>query len=142
MPKSFEQLKALVGEWEGTSTMEGKTQKAKASYELTSGGTAIIEKLFVGTPNEMTSVYHADGNKLAMTHYCSLGNQPKLKLKKSSKNKMRFEMKGKEGIQSKNEMHIHGLTIAWKDKNNIQHTWYSKNKGKDMDNTVVVLTRK
>src|SRR5438270_1128001 len=78
--KDFESLKALVGTWEGTSKMEGKEQPTTVTYELTSGGTAMAEKLNPGTPHEMLSVYANRGNQDSMTHYCVNGNQPEMKI--------------------------------------------------------------
>src|SRR5262245_41123125 len=76
MPKEFDALKKLVGTWEGHIKMGDKDMPVTLSYELTSGGTVIMEKTMVGTPHEMVSMYHKNGKALAMTHYCALGNQP------------------------------------------------------------------
>src|SRR3989304_768334 len=54
----------------------------------TDGGSAILETLFPGTPHEMVSVYYDDGGKLGMTHYCMLGNQPQMTLKKADGNRI------------------------------------------------------
>src|SRR4051812_24656118 len=74
--KSFEQLKQqLVGTWEAKMKMGDDEQTVKATYEVTSGGSAILERLFAGTDHEMVSVYHSDGTSgVSMTHYCMLGN--------------------------------------------------------------------
>src|SRR6266852_7493101 len=112
MPASFDNVKALVGQWEGTTKMGDKDTPVTASYEMTAGGTAILERLFAGTPNEMVSVYHSDGTKVAMTHYCMLGNQPEMTLRKADKNMIVFEMASTSGIKSAQEPHMHSLSIA------------------------------
>ena len=61
MPKEFDTLKKLVGKWEGTSVMAGKEEKVSVVYELTSGGTAIAERLMPGTAHEMVSMYYSEG---------------------------------------------------------------------------------
>ncbi len=67
----FENVKKLVGAWEGTATeKDGKVSPARAEYKLTSGGSAVVEILFAGTPHEMHSVYFNENGKLGMTHYC------------------------------------------------------------------------
>src|SRR5574341_2226177 len=78
MPPSpgFDQLKPLVGEWTG-QTSSGKA--SRVSYQIVSGGTALMERLQTGEEPEMVSVYSPDGDKLAMTHFCSVGNQPQLR---------------------------------------------------------------
>src|SRR5262245_8705906 len=111
--ESFEQMKKLIGTWEGTSKMGGKEEKVTATYELTSGGNAILEKLMAGTPHEMVSIYHPEGKTVAMTHYCMVGNQPKMVMKTSTPTSVAFEMKGASGIGSKKEMHMHAVDIKW-----------------------------
>ena len=100
MPKEFDTLKGMVGTWEAVATKDGKEEKITVVYELTSNGTALTEKINAGKPDEMISVYHKEGKTLGMTHYCALGNQPHMKLKKASDNSMAFEMVGTTGIQS------------------------------------------
>ena len=57
----------------------------------TAGGSAVQETQFPGTPMEMVSVYHLDGADLVMTHYCVLGNQPRMKADpKSPADKIHF----------------------------------------------------
>src|SRR2546421_149002 len=92
MPKDFDKVKALVGEWEATSKEGDKEEKSNISFELTAGGTIIMERLFTKSPHEMVSMYHAQGKKMAMTHYCMLGNQPEMTLQKADDKTMHFEM--------------------------------------------------
>src|SRR5208283_526475 len=66
MPAEFDKVKGLVGTWKGTTEMEGKPMDVTNTFELTSGGTAVMERLFVGTPKEMVSMYCAKGGKLVM----------------------------------------------------------------------------
>lgn len=141
-PKDFEKVKELVGTWEGTHKTDKGEEKLKVTYELTSGGTAVLEKLFAGTPHEMISVYHPSGTKVTMTHYCAMGNQPEMTMKKADDKTMAFEMTGTAGIKSKNELHMHGLTVTMTDKDHMKEEWVSFEKGKKKDVTVFDLTRK
>ncbi|HTF99161.1 MAG TPA: hypothetical protein VK654_01080, partial [Nitrospirota bacterium] len=74
--KEFDRLKELVGVWEGKADMGKGPEQFKITYELTSAGNAIVEKFAAGQPHEMVTVYYDYNGKLAMTHYCSIGNQP------------------------------------------------------------------
>jgi hypothetical protein len=130
MPKQFDTLKQLLGTWEGKSDMGQGEQNMQVVYELTSGGTAIIETLMKGTPQEMVSVYHKEGDSLGMTHYCSMGNQPHMKLKQADDKHMMFEMDKPQGITSSDEAHMHALTLTLKDKNTLQHDWINYQDGK------------
>ena len=75
---AFAQLQTLVGEW------EGKTEKGRAlkvSYRLTANNTVLIETWTLGPTRESLTLYHMDNESLIATHYCPLGNQPRLRFK-------------------------------------------------------------
>jgi hypothetical protein len=137
----FENMKALVGTWEGKTKMEGKEQDIKATYELTSGGTAILEKLNPGTPMEMVTVYANNGKKVNATHFCALGNQPQMTLKNAKAGLFTFEMVGTNGIANKNEMHMHGVTITL-DGNKLKQEWTNYKNNKKGDVHTFELTKK
>ena len=73
---SFKNLKMLEGEWEGTNPAG---IPVTVTYEVYSGGSAIMEKLQPQGEASMITVYHMDDGNLMMTHYCSAGNQPRMK---------------------------------------------------------------
>lgn len=139
--KNFKDLKGLIGTWEGTTKMEGKDQPTTVTYELTSGGTAIAEKLGAGTPHEMLTVYANHGDTVEVTHFCAIGNQPQMKLKSAKNGVYEFEMEGTKGISNKNEMHMHAvkLTLAG-DK--LTQEWSNYNKGKKAEVAVFEFTKK
>lgn len=75
---AFTQLQTLVGEW------EGKTEKGRAlkvSYRLTANNTVLIETWTLGPQRESLTLYHMDNENLISTHYCPVGNQPRLRFK-------------------------------------------------------------
>lgn len=75
---AFAQLQTLVGEW------EGKTEKGRAlkvSYRLTANNTVLIETWTLGPTRESLTLYHMDNESLIATHYCPVGNQPRLRFK-------------------------------------------------------------
>src|SRR5262249_15112361 len=112
------------------------------TYELTSGGTALMEKNFAGTPHEMVSMYHVQGNNVVMTHYCMIGNHPTLRLKKADAKTWEFEMQGHEGLGSKDEPHMHALKVTWIDSNHIRQEWTSFEKGTKKETKSFEMTRK
>lgn len=142
MPKEFDTLKKLVGTWEGTSKMGDKEMPVTVIYDLTSGGTAITEKTMVGTPHEMISVYHKEGKGLAMTHYCSIGNQPHMKLKKADDKSMSFEMTANTGLDNAKEPHMHALTLTLEDDNTLKQEWTHFEGGKAKGTATFTLKRK
>jgi hypothetical protein len=75
-------LAGLAGDWEGSVEWTGGrtgTGTMNARYFTTGNGTAVVENLISDGIPAMTTVYHADGKDLRMTHYCGAGNQPRLK---------------------------------------------------------------
>jgi hypothetical protein len=71
--KSFDQLKVLAGTWEGT--LEG--QSVQVSLRVTSMGNALLHEMKVtGRPDDPITMFHLDGDRLVLTHYCDAGNQP------------------------------------------------------------------
>ncbi len=143
MPAEFDKVKALVGTWKGTAAhMNGdKPMDVTNTFELTSNGSAILEKICAGTPHEMVSVYCVEGGKLMMTHYCSVGNHPMMSLTNSKDGEMDFVVKGHAGLGSAKEMHMHGMNIVWKDPDHITEQWTLYDKGKVMTHSDFELAR-
>src|SRR5262245_58184333 len=79
---AFEKLKTLAGNWEGTFKWTGaRTDEGQmnVTYSLTGRGTTVIENLGDQNDPSMTTAYHMDNGSLRMTHFCGVGNQPRLK---------------------------------------------------------------
>jgi hypothetical protein len=76
---ALEQFKQLAGEWVGKMKHGDMEHDMRVIYKVTSGGSAVVETIDPGSPHEMVTVIHADGNALLLTHYCMLGNQPHMK---------------------------------------------------------------
>jgi hypothetical protein len=140
--KDFDRMKGLVGVWEGKVDMGHGMEQLKVVYELTSAGNAIVERFAAGKPHEMVTVYYDYDGKLAMTHYCSLGNQPHMELGNPGETTLKFVLSEKApGLVSTNEMHMHALTIAFDDKDSITQTWTLYDKGAMKNDFSVKLAR-
>jgi hypothetical protein len=73
---TFERLAHLEGRWIGHST-RGWTETV--NYQVIAGGSAVVETSFDAHPGEtMLTIFHLDGDRLLLTHYCVAGNQPRL----------------------------------------------------------------
>jgi hypothetical protein len=73
--KSFDQLKSLTGSWEGTNSMGEPVQ---VSYRMTGDGSALMSEIN-GHGHDMITMFTLDGaNRLILTHYCAVGNQPRM----------------------------------------------------------------
>jgi hypothetical protein len=75
--EAFTALKALVGSWSGETTTG---RLLRVSFQLVARETALVERWLLAPGRESLTVYHLDGSRLIATHYCPLGNQPRLQL--------------------------------------------------------------
>jgi hypothetical protein len=82
----FQKLKSLAGTWQGSTDMGQGPMPITVQYRVTSGGSAVEERLFADTPMEMVTIYHDKDGQLALTHYCSLCNRPSMTLTKGGEN--------------------------------------------------------
>ena len=139
----FERIKSLAGTWEGESKETGQDdQKVNVEYEITSGGNAVVERLFKGTPHEMVSVYYDKDGKLNMTHYCMLPNRPQLELTRSEGDRIDLELEPASPMNQTGEPHMHALTIAFSGPDKVQQTWIGYEGGEPKDSsTVLTLSR-
>jgi hypothetical protein len=139
--KGFERMKSLVGSWEGTANMPKEGEKVRVEYRLSSGGSAVVENLFPGTPHEMISVYYDNKGRLTMTHYCALRNQPRMNLEKADAQNLYFMFAGGSNIDPKKDAHMHSLTISFVDKDHIIQKWALFTGGKQTETSVFELSR-
>jgi hypothetical protein len=117
----LERLKKLVGTWVEADKDGKPTDKVVSVVKLTAGGSAIQETLFPGQDKEMVSIYHRDGNDLLMTHYCVLGNQPRMKADpKSPPNQIRFLFAGGTNLDPAKDAHMHEGTLTFIDDDHIE----------------------
>jgi hypothetical protein len=118
---ALEKMKKLAGTWL-LADADGKTTDQVASIiKVTAGGSAVHETLFPGQPLEMVSVYTVDGPDLIMTHYCVLGNQPRMKADpKSSANEIVWHFTGGTNLDPKKDKHMHEATLKIIDEDHIE----------------------
>ncbi len=70
---AFEKLKSLQGSWSGKAS---NGQSVQISNRVISDGSAMMSEITVH--ENMITMFHMDGNRLMMTHYCASGNQPRM----------------------------------------------------------------
>jgi hypothetical protein len=126
--KALEQLKSLVGSWEGTAQWTGArtgSYPMNATYYVTGNGSALVENLIAEKAPIMTSVYHLDGNDLRLTHFCGAQNQPRLKAKRIDLNRKAFDFDFVDitNLKSPDAPHVHGLEIRLLDQDHITVTF-------------------
>jgi hypothetical protein len=109
----LEKMKKLAGTWVAADKDGKPTAQVVSIIKVTAGGSAVHETLFPGQPHEMVSIYTADGPDLVMTHYCVLGNQPRLKADPNSPpNQIVFRFAGGSNLNPEKDKHMHEATLT------------------------------
>jgi hypothetical protein len=117
----LEQLKKLAGTWVAADENGKVTDKIVSIIKVTAAGSAVHETLFPGQPHEMVSVYHMDGADLVMTHYCALGNQPRMKADRNTpSNQLTWVFVGGTNLNPEKDKHMHGGTLTIVDADHIE----------------------
>lgn len=122
--QAFEKLKSLVGRWEGTSGQQGK--KTLATYELASNGSVVVERYSeAGAPDSMMTVYHLDGERLLLTHYCAAGNQPRMQAESfsSAEGVLVFSFLDVTNLSSPAQGHMRKVVFRFSDKDHVVTEW-------------------
>ena len=110
---AFATIKTLAGEWRGPAAMKGMPL-SHSIYRVTAGGSAVQETIFPGTKMEMISMYHMDKGDLLMTHYCAIGNQPRMKFNPSTSTAIEFvfDFDGGTNFNKRRDLHMHSAKLT------------------------------
>ena len=118
---ALERMKKLAGTWHVADKDGQPTKQVASVIKVTAGGSVVHETLFPGQPQEMVSVYAVDGSDLIMTHYCVLGNQPRMKADpKSPANQIVFRFIGGTNLDPKKDKHMHEAVFTFIDDKHIE----------------------
>lgn len=109
--KWLDKLKAMKGDWIDVDGTFGMKDQVAVTYRVTGNGTAVVETLFAGKPEEMMTVYHVDGKDLVLTHYCSGGNQPRMRAKSATATTIAFDYDGGTNVDPAKDFHMHSGKI-------------------------------
>ena len=136
-------IKALAGTWEMT---DDKGQKQIASiFVVSSDGNVVREIMFPGSQHEMTNMYHMDGDTLIVTHYCAVGNQPRMRAPATdaSADRIAFVFDSVTNKTAADQTCMGNMTLIFVDADTIQQDWRStKADGASEDHANFTLTRK
>jgi hypothetical protein len=137
----LERFKQLEGNWAGKGGDGKDAHEVKVAYKVTSAGSAVVETID-SEHGEMITVIHEDGDALALTHYCALGNQPRMKADHASDGKsVAFKFTGASNLKSEKDMHMHNVTYTFVDKDTLKAEWTSYMDGKEGGTMVMELKR-
>jgi hypothetical protein len=126
----FAKLKALQGDWIDVDGIFGEKGKVAVTYRVTGAGHTVVETFPVGTPHEMVTVYHLDGNRLVLTHYCTSNTQPRMVSTGLQGNTLAFDFAGGTNIDPAATSHMHNARIEFISADEIKGTWVNWTHGK------------
>ncbi len=123
---AFEHFKKLEGIWAAKST---KGWEEKATFKTIAAGSIVIEEGVNAHPGEtMLTVFHLDGDRLMLTHYCVAKNQPRLVATSVGDNgrTVTFTFLDATNLSSRDNGHMDNAVYQFTDDNHFtaQWTWY------------------
>jgi hypothetical protein len=126
--KSFERLMSLAGAWQG-KTQEGRP--VKVSYRVTSNGSALLSE--IAEPEGMITMFHLDGGRLLMTHYCVAGNPPRMQAAASRDGKtITFNFVDATNLATPDTGHMQRLVLSLVDAHHHVEAWCFLANGKEV----------
>ena len=129
--KMFDQVRALEGSWTG-KTADG--MDVKVAFRPASGGSAVMSEILSDRhgPDLMVTMFHLDNNRLMATHYCSVGNQPRMVASASPDGKsITFTFVDGTNIPTADSGHMKQLAISISDANHHVEEWTFVDHGKE-----------
>jgi hypothetical protein len=121
---AFDRLRALEGSWTG-ETEEGSI--ARKDYRMVANGSALLEEYDVEGRNDrhMLTLYHLDGDRLLLTHYCVAGNQPRMAadLAGGTEDRFDFRLVDATGLDRPGEGHMHSASFRFLPDGAMEQEW-------------------
>jgi len=135
---AFARLKTLVGTWEANTSMG----KARSTYELTAGGTVLVEREEIAGKHAMMTMFSVDGGRLVLTHYCMAGNQPRMAAKGLGANgEIAFQFLDATGLPDGKAGHMRNATFKFIDKDHFEAAWQFFQDGKSANHETFQYAR-
>lgn len=137
----LEPLRKLAGSWDVDMDGDGKPD-GTVKYRVVSNGSAVVEEEMPGRPHEMITVFTSDGKNLIATHYCSMGNQPRMRAAGGLKDgKISFEFVDGGNIANRDQSHMDSLVITLIDDNHVKANWTLYADGKTSEHVAFDMKR-
>lgn len=135
---AFEQIKKLAGTW----VSPDPEHPGEVTYKVSSGGSIVLETMSMGGHGDMVTVYQLDGDDCVLTHYCMLGNQPRMRAEKApAPGELRFDFDGGTNLRP-GDKHMHRLTLTFVDPDHLREDWVLYDGGKAVRTVTLNFVRK
>jgi hypothetical protein len=126
--KEFDLLKGMEGNWAGKNQ---QGQPLDVTFRMTAGGSALMSEIHGHGPENMITMFHLDGDRLLMTHYCGAGNQPRMKVISADAKSISFEFVGGTNI-GPGDGHMQHVTFSQPDADHQIEEWVFLDHGKEI----------
>jgi len=118
---AFDKLKSLEGTWAGKAS-DGRD--IQVDFRVVSGGSAVMSEIHGAGEANMITMFHPDGDRLLMTHYCGVGNQPRMAGTLSSDGKtISFNFLDATNVLPTQAGHMQQLILTVVDSNHQTEQW-------------------
>lgn len=137
----MEKLAALEGDWVLLDEDGRETDVVGSTFRLTAGGSALVETMFPNSPDghEMVNMYHADGDRVLMTHYCAAGNQPRLVVETTEdENRLRLSFESITNLAAPEATYMSQAEYVFHGDDRLTTRWRSMADGKLMEETTTM----
>jgi hypothetical protein len=103
-------------------------------YKVTSNGSALMSE--IKGKEDMISMFSLDGERILLTHYCTIGNQPRMAATASPDGKtITFRYVDATNLATADAGHMDRLTVSMLDANHHTEEWVFSDHGKEMKKT-------
>ncbi|MGA8030357.1 MAG: hypothetical protein WB992_24705 [Bryobacteraceae bacterium] len=124
--RAFTAIKNMPGTWGGTS-VEGPVT---VTFKVTSGGSAVMSEIL--GKEDMISMFHMDNHRLLLTHYCAVGNQPRMQAAVSPNGKViTFTYVDATNLGTPDAAHMQQMILTVIDDNHHTEEWVFAGQGKE-----------
>lgn len=129
--RAFATIKSMPGTWEGKAveghSMDGPLQ---VTFKVVSRGSAVMSEIL--GHDDMVSMFNMDGNRLLLTHYCSIGNQPRMEASASPDGKIiTFNYVDATNLATPDAGHMEKMVLTLLDENHHTEEWIFIDHGKE-----------
>ena len=140
----FLQMQNVIGKWQGTLIRSAQEDiPITLEYKLISDGSALVEHSNEDGVEMMTAFADQSGELLA-THYCALGNQPKMNVSGSTDSSISFSTDKKlSGLDASKESFVDTWTFSDLRKGSDQfiYTYTVSNPDKTIETNTAMMRR-
>ncbi len=134
----LDSFRALAGTWEGTNS---HGQAVKVTYETVAGGSAVLEHLTMAEHPDMVTLFHMDGESLILTHYCAMGNQPRMRATTVKPGEVRFDFVRATNLPDPAAGHMRAAVFTFKGPDRLSSAWTFREGGKDVFTETIEVQR-